>query len=119
MVHKVAKPQKLMFDLMEEGSFNNFNGKKVVKLFNDNANLWSAVYFTQDAGEYITLRDLPNYVNMSTAYIRPRAGMEDQLMGFVKANFRADEVDWVDPETVGSSARLGSSQKKVLRVWWD
>jgi hypothetical protein len=129
------KPQKLQFELMKLATFNEFDGEKVVKSLEENPDLWKGALMTRgsysrpnsegysDVTDLISLRDLPDYWNVDTLFITPKAGKEDELKKLAK-KWGADEVDWIGGEraanAIGSwSPETRANPKQILRIWWD
>ncbi len=107
-------PQELQFELMKASSFNQFDGEAVVKSLQENRELWEAALIDRanysKVGEIdgIKLRDLPDYYNVDTLYIRAVKGKEKELEALANT-WSADEVSYQDIQWHGPA----------LRVWWD
>lgn len=120
------KVQSIVAQLMEASSFNDFDGKAVVKKLEENEELWKGFVWGRFDGysELITLRDIGSECyNADTLYILPTPGKEDALKKLAKT-FSADEVDWVEGKEAGHllgsyGPSTNSAKKVILRVWWD
>ena len=129
------KPQELQFELMKLATFNEFDGEQVVKALKGNPELWTGALMTRgsyarpdsegysDVTDLISLRDLPDYWNVDTLFITPKAGKLDELEALAKT-WNADEVDWYGGEQacqmIGSYSPEGRANlKQILRIWWD
>lgn len=117
--------QDIQFQLMEEASFNGFNGKQVVRDLKAHPELWQGV--VMDRAGYggcislIKLRDISeNYWNVDTVYILAKKGKENELYDLAET-WNADEIDWIpDKEAQRALGSWGpSKEKQLLRVWWD
>ena len=86
-MEKINKTQKLVFELMKKATFNEFDGKKVVKDLIENRDLWRAVVMDREGYspynesllviDLIKLRDLEADVyNVDTVFILPADGDE-------------------------------------------
>ena len=106
----LTRIQNLLFALMENASFNNFNGKKVVQDLKDNSHLWkSATMIEQSSGSVIILRDIDDgRFTVDTLYILS-SGVDDQKLELLVSTWSANAIDWTGEYAIG----------KVLRVWWD
>lgn len=115
---EICKAQKLMFKLMKLASFNNFDGRMVVKNLETHRELWKSC--VMDGNDLIKLRDLSkNDWNTDTLYILT-TGVNDELLEHIaKDLWGADKVTYLDKDE--ASHRLGKfpCEDKVLMIWWD
>lgn len=128
-----SKAQELQLELMKLATFNDFDGEFVVKSLKENRSLWKSAMMISDCcvlpkdnfcrSGLIMLRDLDKCFNVSTLYILPISGSEDDLELLAKT-WVADDIDWIDGPT--ACAMLGSfshekeqNDRQLLRVWWD
>jgi hypothetical protein len=126
---KDATVQELNLELMKRGSFNSFDGEKIVKSLQDHPDLWIGAMMVQESvGEQdlISLRDMnnPKYGydawNIGTLFISAKQGKEKELEQLAKSDeWSADEIDYIKPDKLGSMLGTGRPTFQVLRVWWD
>ena len=131
-MEKINKTQKLVFELMKRATFNEFNGKKVVKDLIENKDLWRSVVMDREAYSpyneselvinLIKLRDLEQDVyNVDTVFILPAEG--DEVMRKLEKlaqNWNADEIVWITGREANRCLGIGGfKDKKILRIWWD
>ena len=141
-----SEVQRLNLRLMELASFNNFNGKQVVKDLLDNRELWEACIMDSPSyfdigisnkfkhGETINLiklRDMDNYTknrlpfevwNVSTLFILVKP--EDvKKIREISRSWGADEFSIIPDELAGNwlggYGGTNKKMKKLLRLWWD
>ena len=126
--------QDLIFEIMERSSYNEFNGKAVVKDLQSHKDLWKGVVMDREYGSFdpvdrdgfkhgidlIKLRDIcDNIYNVDTLFILP-SGKDDEALRKLALGWDADEVDWVgngDHYSLGIGGK--NSDIKILRIWWD
>jgi hypothetical protein len=120
--------QELNFELMKRGSFNDFDGEKIVKSLQDHSDLWIGAYMVQESYEeqnLISLRDLNHYLpddvwNIGTLFISTKQGKEDELLKLVESEeWNADEVDYIKEDELWKMMGTGQPNFQVLRVWWN
>jgi len=131
-MEKINKTQKLVFELMKKATFNEFDGKKVVKDLIENRDLWRAVVMDREAYspynesllviDLIKLRDLEADVyNVDTVFILPADG--DEVMRKLETlakSWNADEIDWITGKEANRCLGIGGFKgEKILRIWWD
>lgn len=125
---KDATVQELNFELMKRGSFNGFDGDKIVKSLQSHPELWIGAIMVQESyGEQnlIPLRDLNHYLlddiwNVGTLFITAKQGKELELKKLASSDeWNADEVDFIKEPKLSSMLGTSSTKFKVLRVWWD
>lgn len=130
-MRQINEVQKLLLQLMENASFNIFDGVRVADALRQNADLWEAAILWRpvyNAG--ITLRDLGtgHYSADCLNALVP----EEKLDEFLRLPFRAQEICWrkydgtqggnvgFSPEEVAAIAQAGPLPGvAVVRVWWD
>ena len=125
--------------LIEQASFNAFDGKRVVRDLLLNRELWKACLMdrekiplqqyseTEDTvfTDTIKLRDMPTYWNVDTLLITPNydrkfvgqvVEVHDPKEQEIKTKltslaktWSADEIDWYFDNQAGD----------ILRIWWD
>jgi hypothetical protein len=115
IIKKNDTPQELMFELMKLGSFNGFNGERVVEKLKERRDLWKACLM-DSGGDYYTIRDLPTIWHVDTLLIRPVEGKEDELLKWAKKNLYPDEIDW---KKLQVDYRGEPIEPKQLQLWWD
>jgi hypothetical protein len=113
----ISPVQELHLALIEAASFNDFDGKQVVRSLRKHRDLWhSALMDGETWGGQpiygIKLRDLQQgYWNVDTLYIvATEKGVADNALLKVVKRWHADEIDWAEVKYVDAP---------VLRVWWD
>lgn len=114
--------QDLQFALIEQASFNSFDGSAVVASLKAHPGLWRGAIMKRD--DLIPLRDIPNgYWNVDTLYILPVLGKESELEELA-SEWNADEISWLGGEqacgALGSYSPEGrANPRAVLSIWWD
>jgi hypothetical protein len=117
---KISEAQRIQLDIIARTKFNFFEGRKIVELLKENRKMWRAVLLPLDL---ISLRDMEEDIwHADTLYIYPEDGYQFQLEELVRAQFHADEIEWIG----GSMAAdmLGTTEVEdksyvILQVWWD
>lgn len=109
--------QRIVLNLMKRSSYNEFDGERVVRDLNSEADLWNAAYMLADGAPLLPLRDLPEgYHNVSTLYLMS-SGLNDEKLVALARTWRADEVEWLPDDE--ATQLMGGGRGHVLRVWWD
>lgn len=141
---ELPEVQRLHLRLMELASFNQFDGKKVVKDLLVNKELWQACIMDRegysDANkvntlksslslDLIKLRDMGDFTsktfkdqiwNVDTIFIFASADPAKQKKLYeVAKSWGADEVDWIKYPELGYLMGGATKKDRVLRVWWD
>jgi hypothetical protein len=124
---KDATVQELNFELMKRGSFNSFDGEKIVKSLQDHSELWIGAVMVQESyGEQnlISLRDLNTHEwdcwSIGTLFLSAKQGKEKELKELAESDeWRADEIDYIESDKLWGMLGTGRPDFKVLRVWWD
>lgn len=140
-------PNDHMLALIEQGSFNNFDGEATAEVLRANRHLWSGVLFVRNRPG-ITLRDLPlGLYNADTVVLLTNRSLVDTLFGAVHPGLQADATEIVtidgmkDPEESNGllssllyphwaerpneqlGAFLGSyktlDDRALIALWWD
>jgi hypothetical protein len=117
-VDKQQIPQQIIFQLMEASSFNEFDGKNVVKSLKEHPELWHSVMFCRSPKVWplLPLRDLEEgFFNADTVYIYVNG--ERSVVEEMVSAWGADEIDWLSDEERFDFTTMYSGD--VLRVWWD
>ena len=129
----LTRPQKLVFMLMLEASFNQFDAFRVVGDLLRYRDLWEGVVMCRGFpmartpndqylhlhGDLIGLRDVARgYWNVDTVYILHRHENTSALTDLTKT-WQADEVDNYTGDQSGSLLGAYGLDQPVLRVWWD
>lgn len=122
MVEKISVMQQKILDLIEISSFNNFDGKSVVRDLVEHKDLWDSVLMIRD-DTGIILRDLPeNYFNVDTLYILTDKLRENKMKEIIKG-WSSDEFGVLSREKMqewmGSYINSKEDIRKVISVWWD
>ncbi len=119
---KRNKVQELNLRLIEEASYNSFDGKRVVADLREHGGLWGSVMMNHKHCPLIALRDLPGGVwNVSTLWILTTTDRMEAL----KALAETWEVDTIgELRDAEMQIELGSymgrqDNRCVLWVWWD
>jgi len=117
------KTQTIVADLMKASSFNSFDGEQVVKILEENSNLWEGFIWGRFEGcsELIPLRDIAhNTYNADTMYlVSPTVEDAQILMGILRKKTHVDELDIIDQSKVGSMMGSYPYTKTLIRAWWD
>jgi hypothetical protein len=109
---KLSKAQELFLELMREGSFNDFDGKKCARVLLEYKILWKSCILTRtEFLPLVILRDLQIDYNADTLYIFPSGKNDDELYCAISALLNPDEIGWIN-EDIGCGG-------KILRAWWD
>jgi hypothetical protein len=120
--------QDLYLELIRRTQFNEFDGKRVADDLEENRSLWISV--VMDSAGFsirpfkssiclIKLRDMHmNVNNVDTIFLLVKKENKAKVRRMVSKWF-ADEVSWMDRETVTMSLGGGYGGEEVLRVWWD
>jgi hypothetical protein len=120
--------QELQFALMEQRSFNGFNGPAVVASLREHADLWRAALMTNDppfsgaAGlpDLMALRDMQHGHHASSLYIlATSADAARALCDMGRAEWHADEADVCAPGPTRRALGSGANEGTLVRVWWD
>ena len=136
------KIQKIILDLVENTSFNNFDGEQIAKDLRENENKWLGFIFGKFCySTIIPLRDIDNgFYNADTIYIKVKAKNFNWLKKMVK-KWKVNEFGgylngkifgvWDDNlrGLIEKSSQchhfnfpLGATPKKDIvyaRLWWD
>jgi hypothetical protein len=114
----INKIQELNLHLIEQASFNGFDGEKVGADLRKYQDLWEGVIMGRfdNYVELVSLRDIADgYWNVDTIVIIPKKGKEAELEILAKT-WNADEVGYDESYR---SKLGGGKDSRVLRVWWD
>ena len=116
----ISSAQELVFEMMKNASFNEFNGEKVVESLKTNRLLWRDAWMGRTGGyaDLVVLRDLhEDHINIDELFIIAAEGKATELKALAET-WKADEVGWLTKED--TQRQLGTGDRlKVLRVWWD
>ena len=140
---KISKVQKVVFRLMELSSFNEFDGKKVVKDLKENSEKWiGAIWGRFTYMTMLPLRDIPKGIyNADTLYLSVPKKYVVYFKEKAKKDWKADEVGYfLNGKLFGVADRnllsltekyeespyfffpLGANPEPdiaYMRIWWD
>jgi len=112
--------QSLEFQMIRRASFNNFDGREVVRDLLKHRRLWCGAVMDTGDGTLLKLRDIDENVwNVDTLYVLP-SGADSRALRRLAQRWRADGVDWV----IGAKASQllgehGPGIRRILEIWWD
>ncbi|HUE98917.1 MAG TPA: hypothetical protein VMN99_06660 [Anaerolineales bacterium] len=117
---KISEAQQIQLDIIAKTNFNFFSGRKIAEWLKENHKMWRAVLLPLNL---ISLRDMSDgHWHADTLYIYPEDGWGFKLEEVLKAQFGADEIQWIGGESAGDV--LGTSEVEdnpyvILEAWWD
>lgn len=110
---KARELQEMQFRMMELGSFNLFDGKKVAWSLRKNYGLWKRFVFVDCYNSHISLRDMgEGKWNADTLLIVVKEKFAQEMMAVAKP-WKANSVDCLKH---GVALRRG---EWLIKVWWD
>ncbi len=114
--------QELHFELMRKGSFNNFDGARVVNDLIRHAECWRSV--TMVRHNFLPLLELEwGDYSADTLYILAQPGQENALEALAQ-EWDADDIVWIGGSEAEAlvgmySPEIRATDRYVLKVWWD
>lgn len=129
----LSRSQKLVLMLMLEAGFNQFDPFPVVADLLKHRDLWEGAVMSNAFpmphpampkrsylhGDLLDLRDIAGgRWHMHTLYLLHRPDHTATLTALAKS-WLADEIDPYTGEQAGGMLGLGSTDRVILRVWWD
>ena len=116
----INRIQSLEFQMIRRASFNNFNGRDVVRDLLKHRRLWCGAVMDTGDGTLLTLRDIDQNVwNVDTLYVLP-SGADNTALRRLARRWRADGVDWVTGAKANQLlGEYGPGTRRILEIWWD
>lgn len=131
MAKSINSAQRIHFDRLRLGSFNEFDGERVARGLEENAGLWDAFVFGRFSHpSLIELRDIPaGIVNSDELFILTTIDRVERLMELAK-KWSADEIGWLTGDRTEGDFVCDSPEDMLgeyplpenlvlVRVWWD
>lgn len=113
-------PNEIMLTLVENGSFNCFDGRRTVEDLREHRELWDSVIFARP-GFGITLRDMPDKTwSADTLYLLTDKARALDLVELANG-WQTDSLEIKKDKEVSSflGSGRGDEQRVVLVLWWD
>jgi hypothetical protein len=112
--------QSLEFQMIRRASFNNFDGREVVRDLLRHRRLWCGAVMDTGDGTLIKLRDIDeNAWNVDTLYVLP-SGADNIALRRLAQRWRANGIDWVTGAKANQLlGEYGPGTRRILEVWWD
>lgn len=116
---KKNKTQELQFLLMQNNSFHQFDGDRVVADLKRCHELWHGAILSRDTCPLMMLRDIQyDQWNASVLYILA-TGKDNVKLRKIAKQWGASEIRWIKGDEAGKLLGSYPPQGDILELWWD